>query len=633
MSQSTTVTADHLRRLACLYVRQSSLQQVHDHQESTARQYALKRRALALGWAADRIVVIDDDLGLSGASAVERTGFQRVVADVGLGRVGVVMALEVSRLARNSSDWHRLLEILRAERNPHPRRGRALRPGPLQRPTAARAQGHDELMLSSTLVWTCLKRTAAATTVRIVGIALTFVPMSVAAQPALFTDLADTVVARHLQSAGPASEMPLPLRSRAVGISLGLLATARAGVADRGGRLTLNLFDDVVFTATLVRSEQTARGYSLAGTLDADPLSSVVLVVNGDVVAGAIRTLERAYRIRTLSPGVHEIREVDQSQLRLAEPEESSGFIEAGAFSRADDGPAPAGPEDGSVVDVLVAYTPAARAAAGEHDGMEALIDLMVAQTNLAFMYSGVDSRLNLVRTAEVDYVVAEHPDAGCVGCILIDPADGYLDELHTMRDRYAADLVALIVTHPYPYGGEANSWWFRRWPNVDPSRYGFSVTRSDVPAAFTHEIGHNMGLNHDRYAEFHDCCTVRNALHWNSPHPYSYGYVNQRAFEPGAPASSRWRTIMSYGTQCQDAGLQCTSLLRFSNPDLMFNGDPMGVPGDEPSSGPTGPADARRTLNETRAVVANFRIAPCRAGGQDSVAGRIPDFPEQCSV
>ena len=111
MSQSTAVTADHLRRLACLYVRQSSLQQVQEHQESTARQYALKRRALALGWAADQIVVIDDDLGLSGASAAERTGFQRIVADVGLGRVGVVMGLEVSRLARNSSDWHRLLEI------------------------------------------------------------------------------------------------------------------------------------------------------------------------------------------------------------------------------------------------------------------------------------------------------------------------------------------------------------------------------------------------------------------------------------------------------------------------------------------------------------------------------------------
>jgi len=107
----TKVTAEHLRRHAYLYVRQSSLQQVHDHRESTARQYDLKRRAQALGWATEQIVVIDDDLGLSGASAAERRGFQRLVAEVGLGRVGLVMGLEVSRLARNSSDWHRLLEI------------------------------------------------------------------------------------------------------------------------------------------------------------------------------------------------------------------------------------------------------------------------------------------------------------------------------------------------------------------------------------------------------------------------------------------------------------------------------------------------------------------------------------------
>jgi DNA invertase Pin-like site-specific DNA recombinase len=111
MNTSHKVTADHLRRLACLYVRQSSLQQVHDHRESTARQYDLKGRAQALGWTADRIHVIDDDQGLSGASSAERDGFQRLVADVGLGRVGLVMGLEVSRLARNSSDWHRLLEI------------------------------------------------------------------------------------------------------------------------------------------------------------------------------------------------------------------------------------------------------------------------------------------------------------------------------------------------------------------------------------------------------------------------------------------------------------------------------------------------------------------------------------------
>jgi DNA invertase Pin-like site-specific DNA recombinase len=110
-SSPSKVTSEHLRRDAYLYVRQSSLQQVHDHRESTARQYDLKRQAQALGWSSEHLVVIDEDQGLSGASAAERNGFQRLVAEVGLGRVGLVMGLEVSRLARNSSDWHRLLEI------------------------------------------------------------------------------------------------------------------------------------------------------------------------------------------------------------------------------------------------------------------------------------------------------------------------------------------------------------------------------------------------------------------------------------------------------------------------------------------------------------------------------------------
>lgn len=111
MDQHNKVTAQHLKRDAYLYVRQSSLHQVRENRESTARQYDLKRRALTLGWDDNRIVVIDEDLGLSGASALERNGFQRLVAQVGLGRVGLVMGLEVSRLARNSTDWHRLLEI------------------------------------------------------------------------------------------------------------------------------------------------------------------------------------------------------------------------------------------------------------------------------------------------------------------------------------------------------------------------------------------------------------------------------------------------------------------------------------------------------------------------------------------
>lgn len=105
------VTALHLSRDAYLYVRQSSLRQVQEHGESTQRQYALRERALALGWPTERIVVIDCDLGQSGASTDGRAGFQQLVAEVGLARAGLVMGLEVSRLARNSSDWHHLLEI------------------------------------------------------------------------------------------------------------------------------------------------------------------------------------------------------------------------------------------------------------------------------------------------------------------------------------------------------------------------------------------------------------------------------------------------------------------------------------------------------------------------------------------
>ena len=104
------VTASHLGRPAYLYVRQSTLRQVFENTESTKRQYALRDRAITLGWPDDQIVVIDNDLGQSGADS-DREGFQRLVAAVGMGEVGVVLGLEVSRLARSSSDWHRLLEI------------------------------------------------------------------------------------------------------------------------------------------------------------------------------------------------------------------------------------------------------------------------------------------------------------------------------------------------------------------------------------------------------------------------------------------------------------------------------------------------------------------------------------------
>ena len=123
----------------------------------------------------------------------------------------------------------------------------------------------------------------------------------------------------------------------------------------------------------------------------------------------------------------------------------------------------------------------------------------------------------------------------------------------------------------------------------------------------FAHELGHNMGLQHDRYAE--------PGTNW--PFPYSFGYVNQRAFDEDAPRDARWRTIMANDSQClREAGFSCPRLPRFSNPNQRYpdaDGDPLGVPGDEPSDAVDGPADAVRTLDETRHGIANFRRSATR--------------------
>lgn len=109
--ETSKVTADHLKRDAYLYIRQSTLKQVVENTESTKRQYGLRQRAVALGWSLARVQVIDQDLGQSAAGMSERAGFERLVAEVGMGRAGIVLGLEVSRLARSSTQWHRLLEI------------------------------------------------------------------------------------------------------------------------------------------------------------------------------------------------------------------------------------------------------------------------------------------------------------------------------------------------------------------------------------------------------------------------------------------------------------------------------------------------------------------------------------------
>jgi DNA invertase Pin-like site-specific DNA recombinase len=111
MSEHSKITASHRCRAAVIYVRQSTLAQLERNTESTARQYDLVERAAALGWPRDTIRVVDADLGVSGSALGQREGFESLVAEVALGQVGIILALEVSRLARDNTAWYRLLDL------------------------------------------------------------------------------------------------------------------------------------------------------------------------------------------------------------------------------------------------------------------------------------------------------------------------------------------------------------------------------------------------------------------------------------------------------------------------------------------------------------------------------------------
>ena len=202
------------------------------------------------------------------------------------------------------------------------------------------------------------------------------------------------------------------------------------------------------------------------------------------------------------------------------------------------------------------------------------------------FASSGLQLRLELVYRSEVAY---DETGTSVVDVLrLVDPADGFLDEVHAMRDRVGADLVSLMV-------GESD---------VCGRVLGRAFSLTVLGCAFTHELGHNMGLSHERYQVHHNEGGTR-------AHP-AYGYVNQRAFEPGAAPSSCWSTIMAYGTQCRDAGLAGGGVGRFSNPRQEYEGDPLGVAyTGTGESGVMGPADAVAVLNVTGPAVALLRDRP----------------------
>ncbi len=255
-------------------------------------------------------------------------------------------------------------------------------------------------------------------------------------------------------------------------------------------------------------------------------------------------------------------------------------------------------PAEQSVIDVAVFYTPYVREAWGGTEEIETRIDLMVAETNQAYMAGGVNQRVRLVAVEEVEYTQS---DVVTDLSRLTNKTDGYMDGIHAVRDQFAADAVLLVRSG---LGANAN---LMATVSADFERIAFATTKANS-LTFAHELGHLMGLHHDRYEVCENGRCTRMAF------PYAYGYVNLRAFGQGTAASTRWRSVMAYDTRCDDAGFSCEWLLRFSNPDQIYpdpGGDPLGQSGLEPSGDADGPSDGVRVLNRTRGYVANFRRAP----------------------
>ena len=419
---------------------------------------------------------------------------------------------------------------------------------------------------------------------------------------------------------------PAELRSRVAEIDLGQLEAARLGAEGRGAaRLRLNLFADAKFDAVFERSTPTASGYALTGRIKGEPLSTVVLAVNGEWVAGTVWSPSGRYAVRPLGGGVAEVRQLDPSALGRCglgadaaegptglSPEAGppgvrrppTGAVSAKSASVSEAFP----PDDGGVIDLLVVYPSFARRSMGGHHAMRALIDSDVALANEAYRGGGAMQRLNLVAAVEAKRTPLERRREGMIDAIrhASNPSSGYMDEVSRLRDAYAADLV---LVH-----------WGNLWSGAtagladpldslseDGAHFGFSVSNS---RAFTHELGHNMGLNHARRDD---------QVKSNRPFPYSYGYLHE--FDPPLGELYYFATIMTVGVS--------SNIPRFSNPRQRYpdeSGAPMGVPGDEPSQSDDGPADAVRSLNGTRRVVANFRRSASRCRYELSVPQR--DLP-----
>ena len=358
---------------------------------------------------------------------------------------------------------------------------------------------------------------------------------------------------------------PGSVRSRATGIAPSAL---------QSDQLLLELFPDTSVQAELVSREVNSDGsLSWSGRVPGQPLSSVTFVQTGSVLQGSVRLDDGAYSIEPAAGlRAHTIRQVNPGP-----PGEERVPLQAPAAPQADAlGALATSSDDGSIIDILVVYTAAARAAAGgTDDAIRARIMLGVTETNTAYANSGVVQRLRLVGAELIDYTEGSEIGLDLERVTGVD--EGFMDGVHARRDQLGADLVSLIVGND---SGSCGVAWLMQTPSVTFAPQAFSVTAYDCISpnyTFGHELGHNMGAAH-----------APDDPNLQPVYPYAYGYKD--------PASL-FRTVMAYN--CPVSG--CPRILYFSNPGVSYGGR---------ATGTFERHDNALALNNTHTIVANFRQA-----------------------
>ena len=390
-------------------------------------------------------------------------------------------------------------------------------------------------------------------------------------RPGIFSGLPDSLTAQAKDQVID----PTVSRARSVTVNWSAVndtdATSQKQAAEGSG-LTLNLFDDAIFRAVLDRREVRSKSVIWLGHIEGIDKSQVTLVIEDNVMAGNIRLPGAYFQVRYAGSGLHSVRQIDESQFP---PEGQPIPMEAAHSQKAQDSGITA-TDDGSRFDVMVVYTPAARAAAGGTTAMQALVNLAVAETNTAYSRSGIIPRLRLVHQEEVSYT--ESGDFSTDLNRLTNPSDGFMDNVHALRNTYGADLVSLIIEGTSLCG---LGWLMTTESNSFQSLAFSVVARICATGNFSlgHEMGHNMGLQHDR------ADTPANGVF-----PFSHGYVD---------TPHGFRDIMGVAASCGG----CMRIQNFSNPNVLFNGFPTGVAQPSPQS-----ADAATSLNATAFTVANWR-------------------------